>query len=487
MAARSPTLHVDILLDIMDVSSTSTVAVLMRTCRALYYAGPRYVLKDGPFVRDSPGDTDAFLRSFCLFLLAERGIRFRYLRQIYFGVWWIQNKDVADMLYECVKKMTHLEVLVFVIDLDAMLDVHPGLGDAFAELRTVKHLEVSSTGKKCYSMLRSMRSQLVDVQLKLWQEDEDDELPATPDLNPVTLLAHSRESLQRLQCEAWDCHRFPAGSPIYPAMRNLTLDCEELPTTAALVQAYPELSHLTLRWADYDLPSDTAALVNLLEAKRTGNLRAQRGIRGWQKLNEVSGSMGALFALGLCCHVENLLPNEVKSDADLVMLAVLLEHTRPAYLRLNTLGAFFDERPFDLPATLHKDGASALRTLDIAIEHSEDVSHDAPVEDYLAFLLHTVRGLRLEKLSVTFDGSPFVKPDEDDPNYIVANGEAGRYLHNLNLPALVGGFLTVLPDMKSIKMELKGLWNPDGNSVEITRADTNGERSVVIEHGIGHY
>lgn len=380
---RSPALHVDILLDIMDVSSRSTVAALMRTCRDLYYEGPRRILGGGPYVRDSPGDTDAFLRSFCLFLLAERGTRFRYLRQIYFVVWWIKNKDVADMLYECVKKMSHLEVLVFVIDLDAMLDVHPGLGDAFAELRTVKHLEVSSTGKKCYNMLRNMRSPLVSVQLKLWQEDEDDELPATPDLNPIALLAHSRETLQHLQCEAWDRHRFPAGSPIYPAMRNLTLDCEELPIAAALVQAYPELSHLSLGWVNYDLPSDTAALVNLLDVKRTENLRAQRGIRGWQKLNEVSGSIGALFALGLCCPVEKLLPNEVKSDADLIMLAVLLEHTRPVHLRLNTLGAFFDERPFDLPATLHKDGGSALRTLDIAIGHSEDVSHDAPIEEYL--------------------------------------------------------------------------------------------------------
>ncbi|KAI0643481.1 hypothetical protein C8Q79DRAFT_979227 [Trametes meyenii] len=478
-----PTLYADVLLSIMEVSPTHVAATLMRTCRTLYHEGPKWILAEGHFIRDSPGETDRFLRSFCLFLLAEHGSRFQYLRQIYFGVSWISNQDVAEMLVQCVRQMTHLEVLVFVVDLDALLDAHPGLVDAFCELSAVKHLQVSTRGKKCFPFLKKTRAQLVSAELRIWQDEDDDALDPTPDLNPISLLFNSRETLQSLVCENWDRHHFPSGSVQYPAMKRLVITCEEIPRTAALVLAYPNLSHLTVMWDDLDLPSDTTLFLNALNAKRLTNVHSQANfLRGWKKLDEVTGPIEALFALGLDCRVDKLIPQHgVRREADLIMLQLLIESVRPTYLRLDTLAEYFDERPFDIPDTFSKPEAAELRSIDINLSFKDDAPPDAPIEEYMAFLLHAVRNLPLENLSIEIDGEQFTERDEEDPSIVGPTGSAGLYLHDFNFLGLAQGFLDVMPTLRKIKMELTGVWNPGGNTVRITRTDTEGERTVTVE------
>lgn len=363
---RLPT---DVMLEIMDASPSPTIASLMQTCWTLYHEGPKRILVECPHIKDSPGD--ALLRSFCLFLLAEHGTRFPYLRKIRFDM-VAQKEDVAAMLYECIKKMTHLEVLIFDVDLDALLDCHPRYAAAFSDLRTIKRLKVAAGGPDCFAMLKNMRSQLVSVELQMWDATTTRDLTLEQDLNPVTLLEHSSGSLERLECERWYPIQFHSGNPHYPAMRRLTLDNESVPSRAALVQAYPNLTHLYFRWVDFEIPVDEDSWEVMLSDAFEANSATPFSL-GWTELEEVRGTTGIIWALALRCRVRRLDLSSVRNHGDRVMLSSLLRRTHPTHLGLATAGAFFDEEIQDsMQEIFSQEGVSGLRSLDLWLDFDPD-------------------------------------------------------------------------------------------------------------------
>ncbi|KAH9895571.1 hypothetical protein C8Q73DRAFT_789369 [Cubamyces lactineus] len=485
MRSRHPKLYEDVLLAIMDVCPPATISRLMRTCRMLYRAGPKRLLAASPYIGDSesPNGSDWFLRSFCLFLLAERCSRFRYLPQLQIGVTWIAHREVADMLHECVLRMSHLEVLSFVTDLDALLDCHPGLVDAFARLPRLKHLSVATRGKACFPMLRKMRSRLVSVSLRLWHDKDDDDLDPLPDMNPVTLLIHSKDTLQRLQCDTWDAFRVFAGSPQYLAMRHLMIDCEALPATTTLVRAYPNLTHLQINWTDLDSLTAMPQYLEALERKHLENVQAQNRAGRWAALEEVEGSLEAIYAMGLTCKVERLLPRGVTQEADLIMLDRVVNVMCPTHLQLWTLAEYFGEGPCDVPSILQKAVSMRLKSLDIDLDFQHNAHPDTPVAQYLAFLMETLRNLPvLETVQVKISTSRFIARNKDDPTKVFPNGTAGQYLRDFPLKAFASALLNMIPTLRSISLKLTDVRNPKGNGVTITRAggDIDAERIVSV-------
>ncbi len=386
----NPRLPIDVMLEIMDVSPTPTVATLMKTCRKLYHEGPKRIFAECPHIEDSPGD--ALLRSFCLFLLAEHGTRFPYLRKIRFDM-VAQEEDVVAMLYDCIKKMTHLEVLIFDVDLDALLDCHPKYAAAFSDLRTIKHLEVAAGGPDCFDMLKNMRSQLVNVELQMWDTTNTRDLTLEQDLNPVTLLEHSSGTLERLKCERWYPIRFHSGNPRYPAMRRLTLDNESVPSRAALVQVYPNLTHLYFRWVDFEIPVDEDSWEVMLSEAFEANSATPFSL-SWTELEEVRGTTGIIWALALRCRVRRLDLSNVRNHGDRVMLSSLLRRTHPTHLGLATAGAFFDEEIEDsMKQIFSQEAASGLRSLDLRLDFDPDDLLE--ISEYMVRRLYSMCGMML--------------------------------------------------------------------------------------------
>ncbi|KAI0326494.1 hypothetical protein GY45DRAFT_1258868 [Cubamyces sp. BRFM 1775] len=483
MRYRRPKLYEDVLLAIMDVCPPAAIARLMRTCRMLYQAGPKRLLATGPYIGDSesPDGSDWFLRSFCLFLLAERCSRFRYLSQLHIGVTWIAHREVADMFHECVLRMSHLEVLSFVADLGALLDYHPGFVDAFARLPRLKHLSISTRGKACYPMLKRMRPRLVSVSLRLWRDKDDDDLDRLPDMNPVTLFVHSKDTLERLKCDTWEAFRVFKGSPQYPAMRHLTIDCEVLPATTTLVRAYPNLTHLHINWTDLDSPAAMPQYLEALERRHLENVQAQNRMGRWSALEELEGSLEAIYAMGLTCNVERLLPRGVTQEADLIMLDRVVNVMCPTHLQLWTLAECFGEGPFGIPSILQKPASVRLKSLDIDLDFHHNAHPETPIAQYLALLIQTLRNLpALEMLEVKISASRFVKRSEGNPTKAFPNGSAGTYLRDFPLKAYADSLLNMVHSLRSISLQLSGLPNPKGNGVTITRASWDAERVVSV-------
>ncbi|KAI0656121.1 hypothetical protein C8Q70DRAFT_1014848 [Cubamyces menziesii] len=485
MRSRRPKLYEDVLLAIMDVCAPATIARLMRTCRMLYRAGPKRLLATNPYIGDtvSSDGSDCLLRSFCLFLMAERCSRFRYLPQLHVGVTWIAHREVANMFHECVLRMSHLEVLSFVADLDALLDCHPGLVDAFARLPRLKHLSISTRGKACFPMLKKMRSRLVSVSLRLWRDKDDDDLDPLPDMNPVTLLIHSKDTLQRLNCETWDAFRVFPRNPQYLAMRHLTIDCEVLPATKTLVRAYPNLTHLHINWTDLDSLTAMPEYLEGLERKHLENVQAQDRAGRWSALEEVEGSLEGIYAMGLTCKVERLLPRGVTQEADLIMLDRVVNMMCPTHLQLWTLAEYFGEGPCDIPSILRKAASVRLKSLDVDLDFHHDAHPDAPVAHYLAFLLETLRSLpALETVEIKISASRFITYSKDNSTKVFPNGTAGMYLRDFPLKAFADALLNMNPTLRSISLKLVGVRNPKGNGVTITRAcgDIDAERIVSV-------
>ncbi|KAL1941027.1 hypothetical protein VTO73DRAFT_7663 [Trametes versicolor] len=393
-----------------------------------------------------------------------------------------QKEDVAAMLYECIKKMTHLEVLIFDVNLDALLDCHPRYAAAFSDLRTIKRLKVAAGGPGCFAMLKNMRSQLVSVELQMWHATTTRDLTLEQDLNPVTLLEHSSGTLERLECERWYPIQFHSGNPHYPAMRRLTLDNESVPSRAALVQAYPNLTHLYFHWVDFEIPVDEDSWeVMLSEAFEASS--ATPFSLSWTELEEVRGTTGIIWALALRCRVRRLDLNTVRNHGDRVMLSSLLRRTHPTHLGLATAGAFFDEEIQDsMQEIFSQEGASGLRSLDLWLDFDPDDLLDIP--EYMEYVQYTVTQLQLEELSLHISGTHFAEYDRDDPNIVRPFGASGVYLRDLDLRALANAFMDGMHTLKKMRAKVSSTVRieipVELNDILITRTSAEAERRVVM-------
>ena len=340
MQMVQPTLNLDVLHNIMLYACRDAVAKMMQTCHILNHEGVKYLMG-----RDICLCSSRDVVSFTEFLVAG----LRYTNGVPEAVHRLSNLIILTLAFRernhpAIEASTEswedpgppteffFRVLgplavnltqLSIYEAEDLFAAHPPLADTIANLTSLKILKLSFVGEQCAKMLRSLRSQLIDVDLNACNADEveiDED-----DVNPIRLLENSQATLKRLSITYTASS---ASGPCYPNVRVLSLSYISEPITWHYVRAYPNTtSLLTSMCGDEGWNDD-------VEPCRERNIALQKARGSWSSLQYFSGTVYELYILGLTCHVTKLELDHELGELYPDLLSAVLKDTHPVHLDL---------------------------------------------------------------------------------------------------------------------------------------------------------
>ncbi|KAI0325982.1 hypothetical protein GY45DRAFT_1374350 [Cubamyces sp. BRFM 1775] len=403
-------LNFDVLLQIIEICNPPEGYALIQTCRVLYAEGPKYLLTQTIRIENWIG-----LQRFLSFLepkvlvSTQSGLssdslqqqqRHYLVRSLNFNInpsltfvvredlpahFQISAESAAEQqvalraLVTALPRMTALSSLTIWHSEAFFRSRGPDLVAPFAALTSLRTLEVYYGGPKTVRMLRELQSSLIHACIDFNGSGNTPyfdvlSLGDWPAHHPVVMLGRSAETLETLRCRRWRTHPTiapdPDTTPVYPRMRELSVDHSTLPVTIAYIRAYPNLTsfrfssglppHELHVYPDYPQPIEC-------KEQHEANVAAQlREGLAWERLEWVSASSVDLYMLGLTRRVPHVTVQQLASFA---VLAPALEHLRPSRLDVEWGPLGFEEAAIeDVHAALSGPGASQLKSLDIRLE-----------------------------------------------------------------------------------------------------------------------
>ncbi len=359
----------DFLVSVMDmISRPRDISALMKTCRPLYRAGPRYLLRRGVHIRFA-----RTLVSFLSFMGAEGGARLKHLKELSIDVQF-NISNLAGLLSAFIDRYAHALVIstLHINDAEALLGAGtPPLSNTFARLRTITNLELLGVGRHAASFLRAMESKLETAHLTMlyWSTgpDDDIELDNRDDRNVITLLHGSQNTLRRLTAHGLELippeDTDPVYPQVYPRVEQLTLSGNDCPATIVYAHAFPNIRILHYETAEEDLDMirrDVDAQVEIRALNRSQQMQLESP---WKSLDACHANLIDLFLLGLHCHVRKLY---VLGDfKEFMPLRAVLMDTTPDYMCLQGCAVnIFTRR---LVSVMEATYAQQLRSLEIVL------------------------------------------------------------------------------------------------------------------------
>ncbi|KAI0766206.1 hypothetical protein BD413DRAFT_606013 [Trametes elegans] len=289
MTTKSPLFNSDVL-NILAVSDPTTICRLVQVTRELYRARPKYLLKD--VVNPRRECSVPFFVSF-------------------------MSQSEAKSLETFLLQSASL-LIIRCLDIKCAEDFSessPSLLSCFALLRILTSLRVEEIGRCTNSFLRQLQADLVadptmiqrpfdshsDADSYLEDEDEDD--PAIR--IPILQLTNSQDSLRLLvysMCDTfgrWDV----LYDQRYPDLKMLTLNWNEVPSTAHYARAFPTLATLTLSTSPRELHEVGATFERLYE-QRSLNKITQILFGRWERLRAVYGTRSSITSSSPRCNLQ---------------------------------------------------------------------------------------------------------------------------------------------------------------------------------------
>ncbi|KAI0700034.1 hypothetical protein C8T65DRAFT_289842 [Cerioporus squamosus] len=243
---------------ILSIVNRKTRLTLTKTCHSLNQLAAPYLLGDVVLQGLGPRKLESFLK-----FIAPRGddeesaYRLRSLRGLSLEI--AHPPPSIDVLLSLFTRLQQhainlTRLRVSVTDMAAALfnPEAPRLGEGIASLQYIRDLDLDfPLVMLYYDILHTMRSRLVSVKLS----------PRAQPINPIPLLLHSQETLERLDTSL----PWLGDGPCFPHVRDLTIECLAMPSTAHLVGTFPNLQALrvssrtesteTSRWHEDSFPS----------------------------------------------------------------------------------------------------------------------------------------------------------------------------------------------------------------------------------------
>ena len=329
--------NVDVMHIIMSYADRRVISSLMKTCNALNSAGMKYLLaiEDEVCLRRKEG-----LVSFIRFLQArgnpsECSRRLKFLTKL--NLEFNHPTEHVARILECLFEfLAHVSASNFtslkIWDVEALLASHPPLGVAIANLSILKTLDFLYAGEHCAVLLRTLQSNLTTVKIHFghYCREQEGEILAEPDVNPIMLLEGSQSTLQYLSAS------FSLSSPDGPRYANMThleLSCTDFPHIEHYIRAFPNLQSLTsfecTGYGDEDW-----------HERREMSMLYQTQHGTWQSLRRFQGSLLILWVLGLTCRIPSVrLTFEQQIGVNPNFLNDIILDVRPSELALRLLGA----------------------------------------------------------------------------------------------------------------------------------------------------
>lgn len=362
----SQVLDYDVLLAVMSQCDKSSVASLMRTCSTMYHAGAKHVL-DGNVLLWNPGLID----SFCHFMLAEDGTRFRLLRELTLATGSVPKKAIP-MLLKVILKMDHLESLKM-MDSENLLASHLKLSKHIVRLPGLRHLTLHNACARTTQMVRRIRSKLITFHIDYGAVDDGTFLESLDDVerlrhHPAFLCQAFRSSLEEMVTAYDDPHEEQPHSDalVYPNLWKLRV-YEELPWAHPYVCTFPNVTHLSIRSLYDTEPFSDDLMVEYMQHRQI-SMQKQMDRGTWLKLREYDGGPLGLFLIGLTCRIPRVSLHPIRRD-NLQLLESILDSAKPEVLQLSVVHAdIFGPSDKELPAILRLPCCATLKKVQISVD-----------------------------------------------------------------------------------------------------------------------
>ncbi|TFK91057.1 hypothetical protein K466DRAFT_651222 [Polyporus arcularius HHB13444] len=413
----TPRLNWDALREVAVCADRSTCATLMLSCRFFYHEAAKSILFNNIRLL---GEKDVL--RFLQFLQADNGSRFQYARHLTLCSLYGLKAHTAASLIRSMDRMPQLERLSIESG-DSELRLYPALADVIAKFTHLRHLDITYAGHVTCALLKSMQSALVSISLN-WCDYPRSffEAKVGRDLlanyHPVLLLARWAPTLEELSCHSWRTGmKVPVFPHVYPRLRVLQIEKDDLPLIAPFIRAFPNLRQLDFRTDrqhadDYD-DCEEHALPAEIRQHRQRNIASQLAPNGpgtWQHLENLVGGVADLYLLGLTSQVSAIRLYTEFNAAGLGLLSVVLSYARPLHLKIKGNGALLTHPLRSLAKILHEPWAARLESLSVELHLGEQ---DGDVD--IPSLLHalactlsqlTMRRLRLNLITTWLDPTP---------------------------------------------------------------------------------
>ncbi|TBU54081.1 hypothetical protein BD310DRAFT_104481 [Dichomitus squalens] len=492
----SPALPFDILLLIVEMSPRQTAAEMTLTCRTLRDGGARFLLQGVVSVTRGPS-----VKSLLLFLYSDPQDRFKYLRSLEVATGSLPPKAVDALLGLLSHPLLSLDSLIL-READKLLNSKPtpsshhalSLLSAFSALTTLRHLTVEQCDDKTCILLSTIQAPLLTISVDFtpltdWHVPEDAE-----HRNPVVLLANISETLEELSGSNFAIHPDRLMyDVVYPSVRTIhaTSVDESMPATLAYVAAFPNVAHLSFTSPLNDAAARSESFPARLSVLRAANKEAQRAFgRTWKCLEEVTGNVFDVFALGLACHVPRL---RIIGDVSAKLLPYVrdaLEDTLPTSLAVTIAGAtmFADGTVANL---LRAVCAQQVHELELELSFSPSEG-DIEIQAVLNDVLRTLGVLSLRRLVFTIDYGLLTGPNASHRSLYGWFCPAEKQLDGLDMDAVAELFRAALPSLVDVDVHRsidrtghEHRLGPVGDEDLAAFSDNEGG-SVGLDDGLGH-
>ncbi|KAI0816890.1 hypothetical protein BC628DRAFT_1334075 [Trametes gibbosa] len=358
-----------------------------------------------------------------------------------------RNLDFTDLIIESPEKL---------------FESCPSLADAFAGLSGLTHLELLGVGQHSRRLLRAMHAQLSSVALVMVPIVEDvgegEEGWEATGRNPITLLENFQDTLESLTGEGMEtlCVAELAYPQHYPKVDQVTLEGVDLPIATHYIQAFPNLSSLTLR-------TETEAFVELLtdgakelHDRRGLNIIEQLAHGSWQSLDFCDTTLGTLYVLGLQCHVRDLrIRPDIMGPAE--MLGRVLMDTRPTLLALHQFSLGMLSTP-GFASIMGGPAVRQVKTLEITLVLDQKSGKDKAIGAAFDAMIAALKPLEIQSLGLMLVCNfPGPLPREcANPAVQVSLSPEETFLKDLGLETLAGRLRTAVGSLPNVVVLIYG-------------------------------
>ncbi|KAI0747397.1 hypothetical protein C8Q74DRAFT_1374435 [Fomes fomentarius] len=436
----------------------------MSTCRLLYHEGAKVIIKDPVGL-----ETERRLLSFLSFLHAEDDmIRCTYLRRL--DLWTLGlSVAAAEALVFSLAHMTALDTLV-ITHPELTLASHPALPQSLASLRSLKHLTLSHTNTLGYNLLQSSHFSLVTAHISINHSVRDSKF------HPVLVMDRHRMSLEELSWEYDGYHDFhpkpTSGTIAYPRLRRLSItEGQSAHFLKGRMPFFPNLTHLRL------LPDRVDRRSPLRREHVSDWMMRDAAAHGaWLHLEQLTGSLKSISALGLASHIPHLTLEDAGSTQHPDQLTSVLSRALPLNLKIEFVDGHFENAVSRFSSAMAEPGASALEGIEavfgVSIEEQKNVRLSATMEGFFSSLLD-LEHLQCLALTLRYSGTARKPREWDSTAYVT------RSSNSTTIP-------TLLPQPRP-KRSLRGgaphltLTNPNDSPTALSRVAIGGSLRSVPE------
>ncbi|KAI0375350.1 hypothetical protein BV20DRAFT_960469 [Pilatotrama ljubarskyi] len=400
---QSPLLSYDVLLEVGQFASRSTLSALMKTCRFLYHECGKTMVRRRVVIETIPD-----LASFLACLNAENGSRCRYLEHLVLDVelaGLFLPRSIARTLSDILTQQTFPSLTTLRLhNAEEILRSQPSLPSDFASLSALTSLTVSSAGSKTISFLKGLQSQDLQTVVLKYKPGFDQRPNTLESSHPLMALENFRSSLETVEVHGYEAElrraRFPER---YPRVQELILNSPDCPLIAPYIHAFPDLRNLSITtvFADRLTPDNLPNELVLIDAFRRANVDEQVGFGSWTKLETVTGTAPDIYLAGLRCAIEVLYLNVCTWDPFTMVSSILRD---ASVTRLHLFVHMIEALDEDgLPMVFRQLSDSSLEAISLHVKLCSQVEWEEDlrtVVDHAAldYLVESLASLPVRKL-----------------------------------------------------------------------------------------